>query len=650
MKDAISIKNPKWLYFLIITINTFFGLQILKVFLSLLVNFLRERPNISLTDVGIYAAATFILVFITGLLYRLRYGVVLWILLAGVSITRFILQVNPWPPLSLAVSALGTIFWMGSIVFFISLVQQKKIGLLSAFFPGIIFGISLTTAISGLFETWDMIWRQEWYITFIVLIVVLAKLWLVYNIYRDLGNIKPSDGGRSAFYTLTVFMPFIFLQLLKFQNIAAFNAVTGSKIGVSAALILLSNIAAFGFTYMFIIRKARIFITVLSMLFIMASFLPDMGGYLYILQVIFGNIGAFWLLIVVLDKAEEISEVKAPWKNTSAFSIGGLVFFIFAFIYYGSYDLAIPFGNWVIPFTAAVFISICALLSSCIVSFRSSGAGDKSVSRKYAGRKPVFLYLMMGLLIVPLIMLLPPKNIGKSPGGNGPVRVMDYNIHQGFNIKGYLDMEGIARVIEGSGADVVCLQEVSRGWVINGSADTLLWLSDRLNMDYYMFMPASDDVWGNAVLSRYPLKKIKSGFLPRLGAPLRRSYILAGVELEGMEDINVMCVHIHHIKDEGWIREEQVDEILKEWGGLERTAIIGDFNAEIIEPEIRKIYDAGLIDSQLELGEEEKLTWVHYEPFRRIDYIWATRDLAISDVDVPYSTASDHLPVVVSIE
>ena len=211
-------------------------------------------------------------------------------------------------------------------------------------------------------------------------------------------------------------------------------------------------------------------------------------------------------------------------------------------------------------------------------------------------------------------------------------------------------MEGIARVIEGSGADVVCLQEVSRGWVINGSADTLLWLSDRLNMDYYMFMPASDDVWGNAVLSRYPLKKIKSGFLPRLGAPLRRSYILAGVELEGMEDINVMCVHIHHIKDEGWIREEQVDEILKEWGGLERTAIIGDFNAEIIEPEIRKIYDAGLIDSQLELGEEEKLTWVHYEPFRRIDYIWATRDLAISDVDVPYSTASDHLPVVVSIE
>ena len=78
MKEAISIKNSKWFYFLVVAINTFFGLQILKVFLSLLVNFLRERPNISLTDVGIYAAVTFILVlqqvFFTGLGMALGFG------------------------------------------------------------------------------------------------------------------------------------------------------------------------------------------------------------------------------------------------------------------------------------------------------------------------------------------------------------------------------------------------------------------------------------------------------------------------------------------------------------------------------------------------------------------------------------------------
>jgi len=643
MKEAISIKNSKWFYFLVVAINTFFGLQILKVFLSLLVNFLRERPNISLTDVGIYAAVTFILVFATGFLYRFGYGIVLWICAAGVGIARFVLQVSPWPAVSLAVSAVGSVLWMASIVFFISLVQSKKIDLLSTFFPGIVFGISLTTAVHGLFGTWDMVWRQDWYITFIVLLIAAVKLWLVYNIFYDLGKIKPYDGGRSAFYTLIVFMPFVFLQLLKFQNVAAFGAVTGNHVNVSLAVILFSNIAAFGFIYLFLVGKARVLLTVLGMLFILTAFWPGIGGYLYILQVVLGNIGAFWLLMVVLDKAAGVSAVKAPWKDTSAFSTGGIIFFIFAFIYYGSYDLTLPFENWVIPVAAAAFISVCAVLSSCIKNLRGKGT-----NKKYLGIKPVFLYLMIALLAVPLIMLLPPKNIESDPGGDGPVRVMDYNIHQGFNIKGYLDLESIARVIEGTGADVVCLQEVSRGWVINGSADTLSWLSNRLNMDC-IFMPASDAVWGNAVLSRYPLKMVKSGFLPRLDAPLRRSFLLAEVGIEGRENINVMCVHIHHIEEEGWIREEQVEEILEEWDGLKRTAIMGDFNAETYEPEIIKMYDAGLIDSQLELGEEEKLTWAHYEPYRRIDYIWVTTDLDISDVDVPFSTSSDHLPVVVNI-
>jgi endonuclease/exonuclease/phosphatase family metal-dependent hydrolase len=646
MKEAIPIKNSKWLYFFIVAINMFFGLQILKVFLSLLVNFFRERPDISLTDVGIYAAVTFILVFATAFLYRLRYGTILWILSAGVGITRLVLQINPWPPLSLAVSALGTILWMASFVFFVSCIQQKKIGLSSTFLPGIVFGISLTTALSGLSGTWDMIWRQDWYITFIILLVVAVKLWVVYKVYPDLAGARPTDGDRPVFYTLIVFMPFIFLQLLKFQNIASFDAVTGNKMIVSLAVILLSNIAACGFICILSIRKARIPVSVLGVLFLLLSFWPDVTGYLYILQVIFGNIGAFWLLMVALDRSSARSLVKVPWRDTSAAGIGGLVFFIFAFVYYGSYDLELPFGNWVVPVILAVLISVCALVSSCLGSLKRGDA--RSNNKSAAGIRPVFLYLTIALLIVPLIMLLPPKNTGSDAYEEGPVRVMDYNIHQGFNIKGFLDLESIARVIERSGADVVCLQEVSRGWVINGSADTLLWLSDRLNMDY-LFMPASDAVWGNAVLSRYPLKLLKSGFLPRLGAPLRRSYIISEVELEGRENINVMCVHIHHIKEEGDIREEQVEKILEEWNGLERTAIMGDFNAEIHEPEIKKMYDAGLVDSQLELGGEEKLTWVHYEPYRRIDYIWVTEDMEISDVEVPYSTASDHLPVVINI-
>ncbi len=644
--NRVSINNSKWPYFFIVVINTFFGLQILKAFLSLLVNFFRERPNISLTDVAIYALVTFMLVFATGFLYRLRYSAVLWIITAGVGVARLILQVNPWAPLSLAVSAVGTILWIASFVFFISLVQQKKISLMDSFFPGIVFGISLATAVSGLFGTWDMIWRQDFYITIIVLIIAVIQLRLVYGIYSDLSRARPSDGGRSAFYTLITVMPFIFLQLLKFQNIASFNAVTGTKTVVSLAVILALNIAAYGFTYLLLAKRAKVILTVLGALFLLLSFWPLEGAYLYILQIALGNIGAFWLLAVILDKASGTSKTGAPWKSTSAVAVGGIVFFIFAFIYYGSYDIALPFENWMIPLALAAIMAVCAVVSSCL---KGSGPEYKNITGECSCKRMAFLYVMTALLVIPLVMLLPLKNAGAYKEEGGPVRVMDYNIHQGFNIKGYLDLESIARVIERSGADVVSLQEVSRGWVINGSADTLAWLSDRLDMDY-IFMPASDAVWGNAILSRYPIKLIKSGFLPRLGAPLRRSFLLAEIEPAEGKNINIMCVHLHHIEGEGLVREEQVNQILTEWAGLRRTAIMGDFNAVTGEPEIEKMRDAGFIDSQLQLGEEEKLTWVHYEPYRRIDYIWVTADLEISDVDVTYSTASDHLPVIVNIK
>ena len=107
---------------------------------------------------------------------------------------------------------------------------------------------------------------------------------------------------------------------------------------------------------------------------------------------------------------------------------------------------------------------------------------------------------------------------------------------------------------------------------------------------------------------------------------------------------------MHHIKGEGFIREQQVQFLLDEWNGLARTVIMGDFNAQSHEPEIKMMYDAGLIDSQAYLGKDQQLTWVHYEPHERIDYIWVTPDLEISNLAVPYSTASDHLPVVVDIK
>ena len=671
MDNNSSKNNSSLLYFALITINTFFGLQILSTFISLLNNFLRERPNMSLTDVGIYALVTFIMVFFAGFLFKIfTKRVLLLVLFVAIGIIRIIIQVNSWAPLSLAACAVGTVLWITSFIFFISLIGQNKIGLFPAFFPALFTGFAVATGVNGIFGTWDIVWRDNAFISFFILILIIVQVWLAVKIHFNLDKNKVyTDGNRSVFYTLIAVMPFIFLQFFRFQNIAALSATAGFSTVISMAIIIASNIIALSLIYLFAIKFAsrglwpRFSLTIAGIFLLLLSFWPEVPGTIYIFQVVIGNLVIWWLLYVLLRwavSAKVSGEITKtiPWKNTCALGVSGILFFIFAFIYYGSYDMKLPLDSWMIPVITSMFIGVCALIAAVAeIAVLSKTKADKIPANNVSNGMSLKLlpvYLLLATLIFPLIFALPPKNNPQINIERDSIRVMDYNIHQGFNISGYLDLEGIARVIESSGADVIALEEVSRGWVVNGSADTYEWLADRLNMRYKLFMPASDQVWGNAILSKYPLRLLGSGFLPRLEAPLRRSFLLAEVNLESLgsinENINILCTHVHHIKGEGFIREQQVQFLLDEWNGLARTAIMGDFNARSYEPEIKMMYDAGLIDSQAYLGKDQQLTWIHYEPHERIDYIWVTPDLEISNLAVPYSTASDHLPVVVDIK
>ncbi len=640
------LKNYKWPFFFIISLNILFGLQLLKAFLSLLVNFLRERPGTSLVDVAIYALITFLVVFLTGFLYKSGYRFTIFFLTAGICLTRIILQLSSWGPLSLAASSAGVVMWMAGIVLFISLARQSGSDWPALLIPSFIFGISLDTVIHGLYGTWDMVWRKDPVSISLVLIIAGIQIWLAYKAGEDLTNYKPADGTRTCFYTLISIMPFILIQLIKFQNLASFNAYWETNISLPLAVILSSNILAFLLvTLLYKNKKILIIITAVCAAFLLLSFYPVDSLLLYALQVSVGNICSFWLFTILLRNATGISSKnKVPWNNTISVGTGGLIFFILAFLYYGSYDISLPFDAWVFTEISAALIAISGLLSVFLYSPKESTGYFKTL-RNFI---PV-LVLFLTLLLSPAIISIDAGLKRPFEQENESIRVMDYNIHQGFNINGYLDLETIARVIEGSGADVVGLQEVSRGWLINGSADTLYWLSKRLDMEY-IFMPASDNVWGNAILSTYPLELIKSGFLPGIEAPLRRSYLLASINIPEHANMNVMVTHLHHIMDEGDIREKQVEEILDQWDGLPRTVIMGDFNAEMGDPEIEKMYSIGLIDTQYALGNEDNLTWVHYPPYRRIDYIWATPDIELLGGEAPYSTASDHLPVVAELK
>jgi endonuclease/exonuclease/phosphatase family metal-dependent hydrolase len=679
--DLLKKSAQSYAYIFLIALHTFFGLHIVGFFTAFINNYYRERPGVSLADVGIYAAATFGAVFLAGFLFVFmkRKHLFLFLMLSICAI-RIILQVNAWAPFSLAASALGVVLWMIGIVYFVSLVQEQKIGLFPVFYPSLFFGSALATGVYGMLGTVDLLWQDNPFAVLFVLILSAAMIFLAVQISDEIGDGRfYQDGKRGVFYSLTFFMPLLFLQFYRFQNIAAWNAYAGTRTLFSASIIVSLNLLAFLLIALFAAKikmSSRMLfvqtaITAACLFGILFALIPGMRPSIYIAQTAAGNLSVWWVLYILLKKASAKNEKehagaadrkrgKRPscWRNTSSIAIGGLLFFIFTFVYYGSYDVNMPIQTWMVPLTAGVLTAFFAFFASAAEwrSFQKEAGRNRGAGWDHTGTKAlktIAVYLMIATLVFPLLLALPPKNDPKTTVAKDFLTVMDYNIHQGFNIHGYLDLESIARVIEGSGADVVALQEVSRGWVVNGSCDTYQWLSDRLDMPYRLFMPASDAIWGNAILSRYPLTLIASGFLPIMDAPLRRSFLFAEVDLRGhgsiQEDISVLSTHVHHTKDGSLIRKKQIEAILEGWGGRKRSVIMGDFNARSHTEEIALLHHAGLIDAQAALGKEDQLTWVHYPPFERIDYIWVTPDIDLANVSVPYSTASDHLPVVLDI-
>jgi endonuclease/exonuclease/phosphatase family metal-dependent hydrolase len=107
-------------------------------------------------------------------------------------------------------------------------------------------------------------------------------------------------------------------------------------------------------------------------------------------------------------------------------------------------------------------------------------------------------------LVLPLVGLHGARSLPTPPDG-GPVRYMSYNLHQSFGTGGEMDVEAIAAVIEDSGATVVGLQEVARAGLLNANTDLVHLLGDRLGWEHVVFHGTTDPVWGNAILSRYPL-------------------------------------------------------------------------------------------------------------------------------------------------
>ena len=246
-----------------------------------------------------------------------------------------------------------------------------------------------------------------------------------------------------------------------------------------------------------------------------------------------------------------------------------------------------------------------------------------------------------------------------SPNARQRVTVLSYNIHHAEGVDGRLDLDRIAEVIRKSQADLVALQEVDQRVMRSEQIDQPQELAKRLGM--HVAFGANIDLqggkYGNAVLSRYPIKSSENHLLPNVGGGEQRGVLEVDVELpQGME-LTFLATHFDHRSDpaQRLASAKFINELVD--ASKQPACLAGDLNA---------VPDSTAIETLLQqwtlpAGQDQPTIPVG-KPQRKIDYILHSQ--ASPNVDINLDTnvlevesrvldeavASDHRPILSVLE
>ncbi len=223
--------------------------------------------------------------------------------------------------------------------------------------------------------------------------------------------------------------------------------------------------------------------------------------------------------------------------------------------------------------------------------------------------------------------------------------VMSFNTQHCLNyVEQKIDFEIMARAIKQCDADVVGLNEIHGEGKDEEYTDQTKTLSELTGLENHYFAKATyiDNCgpFGNAILSRYPIISVENIPIPdpevKSGTELYETRCLLKAKLAN--GITVMITHFGLNHDEHLNAVRVVTENIEK----EKCILMGDFNAEpdneVLNPIRELLFDtAALYSSDL-------LSFPSIDPYKKIDYIFTSRDLKVITADIPNIVAADHRP------
>lgn len=250
----------------------------------------------------------------------------------------------------------------------------------------------------------------------------------------------------------------------------------------------------------------------------------------------------------------------------------------------------------------------------------------------------------------------------ESPNGN-IITVMTFNLHQYYvqdpsNLMEKTGLHTFSRVrdlIRNVGADIVGLQESEGNRLTSGNQNGVHWLAEQLGMYYYYGPPTSAQIYGNAILSKWPIRAQEWKQLPTPEG-IERAIIKVVID-SPYGDLVVFNTHfeIDRFKE----AQRQQAQFVIDYVGNQKAMILGDFNTRADQNDeayhiLNNTFTYGLIEAGFHPNDTIGATAPANDPTHKIDYIWLTEGhwdvVPNSYRSVGDPLTSDHRAAVIDIK
>lgn len=228
------------------------------------------------------------------------------------------------------------------------------------------------------------------------------------------------------------------------------------------------------------------------------------------------------------------------------------------------------------------------------------------------------------------------------------LRVLQFNIRYGISRNGGLGLSALGDEIKAVRPDVVSLNEVDSGTFRSRRIDEAAYLAQAtgLHAVYGPNLPWEGGLFGNAILTRYPVLATSNVHLPRVTGLEQRGLLTATLRVGGRR-VSFSSMHLSDGPDgrsSRVLEARAAASVLRD--ATYPTILAGDLNSSPGSLPVRTLRPY-LLDAQEQGGIGTGYTIPEQAPRRRIDYVLYDDHFAVvpRSTRVLPSSSSDHRSV-----